>query len=76
MECMMMIYHLILIGTTDSDQVFWASEPAYCLESFSKCDTTRMDVVKKQRWLEVKEQLKDVNEFDNPVVEIYSLKIF
>jgi hypothetical protein len=65
-----------VLDAIDSGQVFGVLDPAYYIESFSKCDTTRMDAVKKQRWLDVKEQLKGIDEFDNPIVAIYSLKIF
>jgi hypothetical protein len=65
-----------ILGITDSDEMIEILYPAYYLENLSKYDTTAMDEAKKQRWQNIQKQLNGINEFDNPVVAIYSVKNF
>ncbi|MDR0558985.1 MAG: 6-bladed beta-propeller [Prevotellaceae bacterium] len=65
-----------IFGATESGQVFETIYPAYYLKNVLKQDTASMDMEKKQRWINIQKQIKGVNEYDNPIVAIYSLKDF
>jgi hypothetical protein len=69
-------YPQSIFDATESGQVFEVLYPEYYLENISKYDTAAMNPETKQRWRYIKEQLKKMTEFDNPIVALYFFKDF
>ena len=70
------LYPPDIITATDTDQLvacFWAYD---LLEKNVTYNDAKMEERTLQRWLEYREKVKDVKEFDNPVIGSFSLKDF